>query len=259
MLKHKESKEIPGGFQHVLLTEDDREVPMSDRTFDKRRILGVCVGTGCQVGCQMCFWHDQRNSRPLSSTEITDQVAFAMTSKEVGDENLIISLGKIGDPLSNAYNVASAISSWKWKYKEATIRISTPGTVRSPRFDKKLREAAESQDIDLRFSIHSTDYEERTLLVSNPNVIKFSEIAEFSNSWPNPPITLNMMMLKGFTYDARKIIEEFEPGKISVEIQPLIPNVHTKEIGLQDAPPLKALEFAMELRDNGFCPEFQME
>jgi adenine C2-methylase RlmN of 23S rRNA A2503 and tRNA A37 len=161
--------------------------------------------------------------------------------------------------MSNAYNVALAISSWKFKYKEATFRLSSPGAVRSPRFKKKIWLAAETQDIDLRFSIHSTDHKERQELVDNPNVITFSEIAELSNSWPNPPITLNFLVLDGMQHDPEVIINTFDPEKVAIEIQPLIPNLHTRKLELKDASPLETLEFARQLKHNGFHLSFQME
>src|SRR5207249_3491659 len=127
-------------------------------------------------------------------------------------------------PMLNAPNVLASIRAIIQRWPHAIIGMSTSG------FVKGLNLFLENADVipylDMQFSLHSTNDEERRwLFQSDPGVTMLSipQIAEYVEKWSvhtAKKTSLNVILFEGFSYDFKSLLRWFDKEKIWLRLSP---------------------------------------
>ena len=212
--------------------------------------IGVSLCSGCSIRCKCCFTQ-QYNFRILSPREIVDQVELVFDQRDIDinsyDERKI-SFKQMGDPLINSDNTLSAIKKLEELYPDFSFVVSTSAPLMNQDFFEKL--SLYSDIVRLQFSCHTTSNEERNNLSSSIPMMSFSQIAEIVNKWEGERVTLNFMLIKGFTVSVRWIASLFDINKVFIKINYIDRNRFTDYYKLVDSN--NDLEIMNELRSYGF-------
>ncbi|MFC1622605.1 radical SAM protein [Patescibacteria group bacterium] len=221
-----------------------------------KRKIGVSLCSGCGIGCIYCFTNQLKHFRPLSVSEIIEQVKMILEqseNKRIFDE-VKVSFKQMGDPLLNS-NVAEAIQLLHQQYPDFNFVVSTSG----PKINQHLFGDLQNLGVNIRlqFSCHTTSDKERRFLSPNISMMTLEEISQVVNSWNDGLVTLNFVMLKGFEYSADKLRQIFNPDQIFIKVNYLDDNSQLKKHGLSDMPEEKILNFTQALQRDGFQYAFR--
>lgn len=259
-------KRISGGLGFISYTQDGFKV-LSANTYltdnldsKRRRKIGVSCCSGCKVGCVYCFTNRYEKFRPLSVDEILDQVALVVKNSPVESvEETKISFKQLGDPLLNANAVLEAIRRLHQNNPDYSFVISTSAPKVNQTFFSELGQMVElGIKIRLQFSCHTTSDEERKKLCPKIPMLTFDAIADVVHNWPGELVTLNFVIMEGFSYDAETINKLFDPTQVFIKINYIDPNCQTKALALKDTSKRHKDDFRQELKKHGFiCADRQ--
>lgn len=237
------------------IISSDRRRPAAG-SFGGARKLGISVCSGCLVGCVYCAANRRRFFRPLSAWEIVDQaVILESLSPEIKPEDFMetkISFKEMGDPLLNPENVLQAIDSLTAINPKFRFIVSTSAPRVDRSFYEALAERLKNSRIRLCFSCQTTSNLERAELSPKIQMLIFEEIAELARQWPGDPVTLDFIIIDGFTYDVGRLAEWFDPQRVFIKINHFDSNEFVRAAGLRDAPPEQVAEFKAALSAQGF-------
>lgn len=198
---------------------------------DNKRVMTICTMVGCCCHCNFCA---SKNTfkRLLTADEIVGQVDLMIKEGvkhgRLGDlskaKELRVLYTRMGEPMLNAENVIESIKILIKRYPNIIIGMSTSGY--RVGLDKFLQNPEIIKNIDMQFSLHSTNDQERDELfgtktgVQNLNI---SQIAEYVKKWKkytNKQVSLNMILFDNYEYDIKKIYELFGNKDIWLRLSP---------------------------------------
>lgn len=243
--------------------DDGARILVVDKTLHDKytgnlvRKFCVSVSSGCGVGCIYCFTNNYGFHRPLRKYEIVDQVHMliyesAGNAQEFYDE-VKISFKQMGDPLLNPDETLKAISELYREFPEYNFVVSTSAPQTDSNFFERLDFVKKcGAKIRLQFSCHTTSDSERTYLCPKINMMTFSEIGEVVNQWQGGIVTLNFVMLEGFSYDVNQLKNTFDPSKVFIKTNYIDHNDQTCSNSLKDMGRKKVDEFIENLDKAGF-------
>jgi len=107
-------------------------------------------------------------------------------------------------------------------------------------------------NIRLQFSLHTTRDEERESLSPRVKMMTIGQIGEIVKNWHGSPVTLNMVMMTGFTYSVSALQAVFPVAKVFVKLNYLDVNEFTRMEKLADASRGEVARFAARLKTAGF-------
>jgi len=194
--------------------------------------------------------------RPLRVDELVAQVQTVISNTDHTFDQfdeVKISFKQMGDPSLNPRNVAKCIEVLDGMYPRLQYVVSTSGPRHNGRLFERLTELVKA-DIDLRlqFSCHTTSDVERLQLSPKIPMLNLAELAEVTNSWPGKPITLNFVMIDGFSYDGARLAEIFDPEKVFVKINFIDQTKQTTHHDLCNEDRAGVARFMYSLTENGF-------
>jgi len=225
-----------------------------------RRKICLSLSSGCRVGCIYCFTRNYPVFRPLAVREIVEQAELILIRPAPPikhPKNLKFSFKQMGDPLLNPVSTCEAVSLLARQFPAASFVVSTSGP-RNPAFFRRLQRVAESgARTRLQFSCHTTSDEERVRLSPALPMMRFDEIAAVANNWNGERVSLNFVMLAGFSYDAEVLKQKFDPAKVFIKISRLDPNSQIAKSGLKDLKKAEVLKFTRALETAGFTLAFR--
>ena len=198
---------------------------------DNKRVMTICTMVGCCCHCSFCA---SKNTfkRLLTAEEIVGQVDLMI--KEGIKHNRIDDLSKakelrilytrMGEPMLNADNVIESIKILIKRYPNVIIGMSTSGY--KVGLDKFLQYPEILNNIDMQFSLHSTNDIERDELFGVKTGIQnlsIAQIADYVKKWrkyTNKQISLNMILFENCEYDIEKIYNIFGNKDIWLRLSP---------------------------------------
>ncbi|MCC7386177.1 MAG: radical SAM protein [Deltaproteobacteria bacterium] len=204
-----------------------------DRPSDfAKRVFTVCTMAGCPVGCRFCA-SSRSFKRLLTGDEIAGQVLkMAEEGAQLGrepdlnrTEELRVLYTRMGEPMLNVDHVADSIAQLAARFPHVIIGMSTSGIKKG--LDRFLSAYGDLIPyLDMQFSLHSTEDEERAWLFrSDPGVTMLSipEIAEYVERWSEHTTkrtSLNVILFEDFTYDFKSLLQWFDRDKIWLRLSP---------------------------------------
>lgn len=252
---------IGDGIGYIAQTKSDNarvliaNKVLQDKYSNKKiRKIGVSVSSGCGIGCVYCFTNNYTTNRLLSWQEIVEEVDIALSHEnniQKFDE-IKISFKQMGDPMLNQDAVMKAIRFLANKHPNFHFVVSTSGPKIKSDFFQVLGAIAKNTSIRLQFSCHTTSDQERALLSPKLPMMTFQEIADIVTDWQGGLVTLNFVMIKGYTYNAAKLKELFKPSKVFIKINYLDHNGQTKKNHFQDMEDDQVKMFIKDLQQTGF-------
>ena len=243
--------------------------------------IGLSLCSGCGVKCVYCFTNGYQRFRKLTSQEIVSQahMVFDYCNErkwldhlgEFGIEDgficpqheIKLSLKQMGDPLLNPVNTMDAIISLGAEYPQeeigtgakkpyATFVVSTSGPKlkSNKEFFKRLNEFND-ENVRLQFSCHTTSDKEREILSPKIPMMTLKEIAKIANKFSSP-VTINLVMFKGYTYSVQKMRDLFDKYNTHIKINYIDDNRYIKSFGLKDMSYDEVNKFTNKLGKYGF-------
>lgn len=232
-----------------------RKIIQDEYDHKTRKKIGVSVCSGCKIGCIYCFTRGIEQFKSLLVEEILQQVEIAedLPSSEVPIDETKISYKQMGDPLLNQDNMILAIEKLYQLYPEYLHVVSTSAAKLDKGFFERLAFLSlEDVPLRLQFSCHTTSDEERASLSPNQEMMTLAKIATVVNSWPTGKVTLNFVMLAGYTYNADTLIQLFDTRKTFIKVNWLDYNVFIEEKNLRDRDNVQVQVFSQNLQNAGF-------
>jgi len=218
--------------------------------------IGLSVSSGCRVGCIYCYTNSMTRYRPLRVAELVDQVRLVIENTDYTFDQfdeVKVSFKQMGDPSLNPRNVAKCIAILHGMYPGLKFVVSTSGPRHNGRLFERLACLVEDGvDLRLQFSCHTTSDVERMQLSPKLDMLNLAELAEIANAWPGEPITLNFVMIDGFTYDGAHLGELFHPEKVFVKINFIDVTKQTTAHALTNEDRAGVARFIYSLTENGF-------
>lgn len=258
-------RELYWGRGYELETSDGHPVYATDgilvdsREGVRRRKIGVSLCSGCRVGCRYCFTRRIDRFRKLTLEEIIAQVELVMADSgwlPGGYDELKVSFKQMGDPLVNPANTLKAIRGLAQRLPEATFVVSTSGPWCETSFFPELSEMAVSGvRVRLQFSCHTTSDEERRKLSPELGMMPYGTLGTLARVWSKATggrVTLNFVVMDGFTYDPSAIRRHFDPDTVFVKVGRIDPNACTASESLVTASGDAVREFEAGLEREGF-------
>ncbi|HOX61107.1 MAG TPA: radical SAM protein [Candidatus Magasanikbacteria bacterium] len=248
---------IKGGTGYFLRTADDFRILAADTLLREdsgvTRKLGISVSSGCQVGCRYCFTNKYGRYRRLSPEELCGQVKFLLANNPSKScDTLKISLKQMGDPLLNARNVVLALRKLAVDFPDAMMVVSTAAPrVEEDFFGELQRLQDEGVNIRLQFSCHTTDDNERNYLSPKIRMMRLEEIGDMANHWRGQLVTLNFVIMEGYTYNVTRLEKIFSPEKVFIKVNYIDPNSQTAKFNFHDAESKKTA-FVSALHTGGY-------
>ena len=197
----------------------------------EKRVMTICTMLGCCCCCKFCA---SRNSfkRNLTKEEILGQVDImvkeGMKSGRNSDPNnakeFRVLYTRMGEPMLNSDNVIASIEELIKRYPHIIIGMSTSGYGHG--LDKFLEKKELLKNIDIQFSLHSTNDEERDFLFGSKmgtSKLSIPQIAEYANKWydlSGNKVCLNVILFDGFEYDFKGLLKYFDKDKIWLRLSP---------------------------------------
>lgn len=196
-----------------------------------KRVMTVCTMAGCNCSCRFCA---SRNTfkRNLRADEIVGQVDAMIQEgikngrnpDPINAKEFRVLYTRMGEPMLNADNVISSIKTLIKRYPNIIIGMSTSGYVGG--LEKFLANPEIIPYIDMQFSLHSTDDNERAWLFDSKlggAKLSIPQIAEYVERWTqytNKKVSLNVILFDGFTYDFKSLLKYFDKDKIWLRLSP---------------------------------------
>lgn len=199
----------------------------------KKWVTILSVMHGCPVGCLMC--DAGRNfGGNLSKDDMLAQVDYVVErrfpDRRIPTEKWKIQFARMGEPSFNNA-VLEVLEALPHRY-DAPGLIPSISTIAPAGRDKffelllKLKNRYYSgARFQLQFSIHTTDFEKRNMLIPSKK-LSLEKIGKYSNNFfedGDRKITLNFAMIKGYPIDPEIIDQHFSPEKVLIKITPLNP------------------------------------
>ena len=246
---------LPGQTEIRNTKHSDNKVDInafSVENWKEKWTVGVSTQSGCPVKCKFCAVNkltDKQGWRNLSSTEIVEQVEFAVAEAQKINGNLDpndsdifrILFTRMGEPSLNLSQVITAVSMLKEKYPKARIQISTIGIGKSGELVRALTnlERIYGNDwLELQFSIHSSDDKYRRWLQTN-SVMRNDQIGALAAQWynavPNRPwkATLNFALAKDTPFVPANLAKQFDTKTVFIKVSPINENPVSDENSLE--------------------------
>lgn len=196
-----------------------------------KRVMTICTMVGCLCHCKFCA---SKNSfkRLLTAEEIVEQVdLMANYGTKFGRESdlskaneLRVLYTRMGEPMLNADNVIESIKILIERYPNIIIGMSTSGY--KVGLNKFLKNPEIIKNIDMQFSLHSTNDEERNYLFGTKTGLQnlnIEQIAEYVKKWrkfTNKQVSLNMILFDNCEYDIKKLYNIFGNKDIWLRLSP---------------------------------------
>jgi adenine C2-methylase RlmN of 23S rRNA A2503 and tRNA A37 len=193
--------------------------------------MTICTMLGCCCSCKFCA---SRNSfkRNLTKEEILEQVELMIAEgiKNGRNDNpnnakeFRVLYTRMGEPMLNVDNVIASVEELIKRYPHVIIGMSTSGYGHG--IDKFLEKKALLKNIDIQFSLHSTNDKERDFLFgSKMGISKLSipQIAKYAEKWydaSGKKVCLNVILFDGFEYDFKGLLKYFDKNKIWLRLSP---------------------------------------
>jgi|GEM_PF-430276 len=196
-----------------------------------KRVMTICTMAGCPMGCGFCA-SKRSYKRKLSAEEIVGQVDFMIENGIPLGRNpdlnqaqeLRILYTRMGEPMLNAENVIASVREFIHRYPNVIIGMSTSGIHKG--VDRFLENPDILPHMDMQFSLHSTDDVERQKLFGvnvGPGIMSIPQIAEVIPKWfavTQKKLSLNMILLKGYSYNIKSLLNHFDPNQIWLRLSP---------------------------------------
>lgn len=225
-----------------LYTDDNELTEKALFKLDDKRVLEtvlmhysdrstVCISSqaGCAMGCKFCATGQQGFYRHLTTGEIVEQVAWAIsrTRTKRGSRRLsnVVFMG-MGEPLANTKNLFKALQRINVDIGIGArhITVSTVGIIPGIQRFGKL-----NQQYNLAISLHAANNEKRTSLVPITRTYPLEALLEVLADYrrtTNRRISFEWAMMDGINdsdQDARELIAICVPLQAHVNLIPLNP------------------------------------
>lgn len=260
LLKQKTLEDGQGILLRAKL--DDAQILAVDKrrpaTADTKSLRKLCVSvcSGCAIGCIYCFTNSRHNFRPLSAMEIIEQVeALIELAPEVSLTDFTetkITFKEMGDPLLNPQAVLKAIDYLTTMNPDFHFIVSTAAPQLNLWFYEALAQRLKTSRIRLCFSCHTTSNAERLRLNPKMKMLNLDQISAEVLKWTGPPITLNFIVIDGFTYDVDRLMKLFDPKQVFIKLNYFDDNEFVRRAGLKNASPERIAELEQELTAHGY-------
>jgi len=205
---------------------------------DKKWVIVVSSQFGCPVGCLMCDAGGNFRGN-LALSEIISQIEHVML--ENGDldprkcPKLKIQFARMGEPALND----AVIDAIHWLADEFPRAIPCIATVapagRGQWFESFLNVSQRFADVQLQFSMNTTDPEMRDRLIPFPKM-SWPEMAAYGQRSFRPGSrkpSLNFALSPGIPVEANRITNYFDPYIFVIKLTPLNPTATASENYLQ--------------------------
>lgn len=217
-----------------------------------KRVMTVCVMSGCCQRCKFCHCGEPRMKKTLNKWEIVGQVEFMIEQgilngrhpnpKEAKEFRILFT--RMGEPFMNWNNVHEAIVELKEKYPNLIVGLSTSitqackDTISRLLLDKIIA-GSEKQHVldysDIQISMHSTSDIERQHIFGygfydKTSVASVMYLCNEVYNLTNKAVGLNFILFKGYTYDFKSLLKDVDKEKIWVRLSPF--NTVENEHGL---------------------------
>ncbi|MFC1645474.1 hypothetical protein ACFL08_05610 [Patescibacteria group bacterium] len=205
-----------------------------DRPADtNKRVMTICTMSGCPMNCQFCA---SRRSfkRKLTADELVGQVQFMVEvgAREHGRDSdpnnaqeFRVLYTRMGEPMLNVDAVIESIYRLIELHPNIIIGMSTSGIGKG--IDAFLKHPEIIPHIDMQFSVHSTDNNERNMLFGNmgSRILSIEEIAQYIPMWyalsGNKKVSLNVILFDGYSYDFKGLIGRgFNKDQVWLRLSP---------------------------------------
>jgi 23S rRNA (adenine2503-C2)-methyltransferase len=196
-------------------------------------VLIVSSLFGCPVGCSFCDGGISYKGK-LSKEEIFSQIDFPIR-KRFPDGNIPVKkfkvqFARVGEPSFNPA-VIDVLSELPLRYKAPGLLpcLSTIAPEGTERFFEKLLNLRKNiyaeKNFQLQFSIHTTDKEFRDKLIPVKKW-SFQKISDYGNLFYQEgyrKITLNFALAHNTPFNAKTLLDYFNPDKFIIKITPINP------------------------------------
>lgn len=245
-LKTKDHYFLEAGDVYMSVESSYGERPYAFESFDhpsdeNKRVMTICTMAGCPMNCTFCACN-QTFQRKLTAEEIVEQVT-TMASFGAGlgrnpcpnkAKEFRVLYTRMGEPMLNAEAVIESIRQLIKLYPKVIIGMSTSGIKRG--VEKFLLAPDILPHIDMQFSLHSTNNEDRQRLFGTKSRILMSieEVGEMvslwhqacptmlsiGSNWHPQRISLNMILFEGITYNFTDVMKHFNKDQIWFRLSP---------------------------------------
>ncbi len=237
-----------------ILAVDKRRPATADTKSLRKLCVSVC--SGCAIGCIYCFTNGRHHYRPLTATEIIEQVEalikFAPETALTDFAETKITFKEMGDPLLNPQAVLATIDHLTTVKSDFHFIVSTAAPQLNLWFYEALAQRLKTNRIRLCFSCHTTSTEERLRLNPKMKMLDLKQISEQVRKWPGLPVTLNFIVIDGFTYDLDRLAELFDPNRVFIKLNYFDDNEFVRKAGLKNATPECVAKLEQELTARGY-------
>jgi 23S rRNA (adenine2503-C2)-methyltransferase len=196
-----------------------------------KRVMTICTMAGCPVGCRFCA-SSRTFKRKLTRDEIVDQVtsmvdngvALGRDADPNNAHEFRILYTRMGEPMLNADNVVGSVKDFIRMYPHVIVGMSTSGFRKG--VDKFLESPEVIPYIDMQFSLHSTNDDERKWLFDGDigkTMMSIPQIGEAVGEWAKHTerkTSLNVILFDGFTYDFKSLLDHFDREQIWLRLSP---------------------------------------
>ncbi|WCE28428.1 radical SAM protein [Vibrio sp. SCSIO 43137] len=212
--------------------------------WSEKFMVGISTQSGCPVKCKFCAVNkltERQGWRNLTANEMIEQVLWAIdqTGHDPMDAKLFrILFTRMGEPAMNSEAVCEAIETLQTMFPNVRIQVSTIGF--GSHSVKLVNQLSRFDNIELQFSIHSTDHEYRQWL-QHRGVLSNEAISELIRQWHSVPrewkVTLNFALTTETPFDVVKLREQFNPDEVFIKVSPINENSESEDNGLKSLLP----------------------
>ncbi|MDQ7797932.1 MAG: radical SAM protein [Candidatus Edwardsbacteria bacterium] len=201
---------------------------------DKKWVIVVSSQLGCPVGCLMCDAGGNFKGN-LSLSEIRDQIEYVLSENRDLDPQkcpkLKIQFARMGEPALNDA-VIDVIHWLADSHPGAMPCIATMAPAgRDKWFESLLNASQRFSDMQLQFSMNTTDLEMRDQLIPYPKM-SWPQMADLGRRFYRPGSrqpSLNFALSPGIPVEAVKIAGYFDPEIFAIKLTPLNPTATANE------------------------------
>ena len=232
-------------------------------TIKDKWVLILSTLFGCPVNCKFCDAGGKYNGK-LSFDELMFQIDYLVCSKfpnRIVDTNKFkIQFARMGEPAFN-HAVLEALEAIpnNYTYKNFIPSLSTIAPVGTDDFFVKLlslKKRLYKKKLQLQFSLHSTDTEQRDDLVPVKKW-SFEKISNYGRDFFDEggrKITLNFALGKDSILETKTLVEFFDPAIFLIKITPVNPTFKAKKNKIASLINSESADYPIvdELKNAGF-------
>lgn len=217
--------------------------------WNEKWTVAVSLQTGCPNGCKFCSVADFSNTiqvKNLSCEEILAQFVYALSKVNYNPKEtklFRVMLARMGEPTANLNETIKFIRVVKNEIPNARFYISTTATYNyscDNLIDEiiKLEEEYREEFIDLQFSVHSTNNEQRRYF-QNKDILPNEEIAKLINKYyyaipdRSLKVKLNFALSLDSDFDLKEIRRIFDPKTVFIKFSMLAENEYSDKFGIK--------------------------